>query len=89
MMQPKTTYPRWYHTFRGFLIGGAIGCAATSLAYELKVVPTGNLIWQQFFSPIVIFGLPWVVLAAFEICFAIHRHRAARKDMDRRDAAVS
>jgi hypothetical protein len=88
VMQPKTIYPRWYHTFRGFVIGIAVGCAATSLAYEFKVVPMGNPIWQQVFFPLVVYGLPWVVLALFEIYFGIQRYRALRKDMDRRTATA-
>jgi hypothetical protein len=87
-MQPKTNYPRWYHTFRGFVIGIAIGCAATSLAYELQIVSIGNLVWQQVFFPLVVYGLPWFVLALFEIYFGIQRYRALRKDMDRGTAAA-
>lgn len=83
-MQLKTTYPRWFHSFRGFVIGLAVGCAAMTLAYESNVIPIGNAVWTQLFFPLVINAVPWVVLALLEIYFAIRRYRALRCEMDGR-----
>ena len=87
-MQPTTTYPRWYHSFRGFVIGLAVGCAAMTLAYESKVIPLGNRVWQQVFFPLAINAAPWVLLALFEVYFAVRRYRVLRREMDGRTAAA-
>jgi hypothetical protein len=87
VMQPKTTYPRWFHSFRGFVIGLALGCATTTLAYELKVIPVGDAIWKSVFFPLAINGAPWIVLALFEIYFGVRRYRALRREMDGRTGA--
>ncbi len=87
-MQSKTAYPRWFHAFRGFVIGLAIGCAAMMLAYESKVIPVGDAVWKQVFFPLVINTAPWIVLALFEIYFAVRRYRALRREMDGRTAAA-
>lgn len=87
-MQPKMTYPRWFHGFRGFVIGLALGCAAMTLAYESNVVQVGNTPAKQVFFPLAINGVPWMVMALFEVYFAVQRHRALRREMDARTAAA-
>jgi hypothetical protein len=87
IMLPKIIYPRWYHSFRGFVFGVAVGCAAATFAYESKAISLGNLVWQQVF-PIAVNALPWVVLAFFEVHFRIRRHRALGRAIDGRAAAL-
>ena len=87
-MQPNTNYPRWFHTFRGFVVGLAIGCAAMTLAYELRAIPVGDAVWTQIDFPLAINSVPWFVLALFEIYFGVRRYRALRRGMDRRAAAA-
>jgi hypothetical protein len=86
-MRPSTTYPRWFHTFRGFVIGLAIGCAAMTLAYEVKVIPVGDATWKQICFPLAVNFVPWLVLALFEIYFGVRRYRALHREMDGRAAA--
>jgi hypothetical protein len=87
-MQPKTTYPHWFHTFRGFVLGLALGCAAMTIAYESQWVVVGNALWKQIYLPLILNGLPWMVLALFEIYFGVRRYRALRREMDGRAAAA-
>ncbi len=83
-MQANLTYPRWYHTLRGFVIGLAAGCAAMTLAYESAIVPAGNVVWQHAFALLAINVVPLTVLGLFEIGFAIQRYRAVRQEMGNR-----
>lgn len=87
-MSPSATYPRWFHAFRGFVIGLAVGCAVMTIAYELQWIAVGNAFWKQVYFPLVLNGAPWIVLALFEIYFSVRRYRAVRREMDSRAAAA-
>ena len=86
-MPPKPTYPRWFHAFRGFVIGLALGCAAMTLAYELNVIPLGDALWTRVVFPFAINVAPWILLAVFEVYFSVQRYRALRREMDGRTTA--
>ena len=85
-MPLNASYPRWYCTFRGFVIGLAIGSVVTIHLYELKIVPLSNPVWQQVFFPIFVYGLPWFILALFETFFGIRRYRTLQRAMAGRSA---
>lgn len=81
-MQANVTYPRWFHGFRGLVFGLMLGCAATTVAYELNAVPTARG-WAMLF-PYIIAAAPVMILLPFEAYFAIRRYRAIRREMDGR-----
>ena len=89
VMEPKITYPRWFHSLRGCVIGVAAGCAATTLAYESQLIPVGDVLWKQMLLPLAINLVPWLVLAPFEIYFSVRRYRAIRREKDARAAAAA
>jgi hypothetical protein len=80
-MQANVTYPRWFHGFRGLLVGLTLGCAATVVAYELNAVPTGR-VWAMLFP--LIGAAPAMILLPFEAYFAIRSYRTIRREMDGR-----
>jgi hypothetical protein len=81
---PKESFPRWYHTLRGFTGGLATGCAGMAMLYEFKIIPADNFVWDQMIFPLLISILPVIVLLPFEIFFGIQRYRAFRRKMDER-----
>jgi hypothetical protein len=78
-MGSKPSYPNWYCTFRGLVMGIGLGCAVTTIAYESKLIIPGGAIWGYLIFPLLINLLPWLVLASFEAHFAIQRYRALRR----------
>lgn len=87
-MQPNTTNPRWFHTFRGFVFGLGAGCVAMTLAYESNAIPLGDSIWKRLYFPLALNLVPLLLLAPFEIYFGVRRYRALRREIDARTAAT-
>ena len=83
-MQPTITHPRWFHWLRGLVVGLVVGAAVMALAYEWNLMPVGA--WTIF--PYAVVASPAVVLAPFELYFAVRHYRAVRREMDGRAVSV-
>jgi magnesium-transporting ATPase (P-type) len=83
-MEGSMNYPDWYRSFRAFLLGAASGVVLLIGLQQFQIVPAPLSSFSA--SMILLFTQMPValVLAVFEIGFAIARYRRMRREMDSR-----
>ena len=58
-----------------------------TFAYESSVVRVGDTVAKRLFVPMLVGTVPWMVMAPFEVYFAVRRYRSLRREMEGRTAA--